>query len=45
MEFFPDELKIARVTLLFNNGSNSDLGNYIPIFGLPCFSKALEKNM
>ena len=25
---FPDELKIARVTPLFKNGSDSDLGNY-----------------
>ena len=40
---FPDKLKIARVTLLFKNGSDSDLGNYRPISVLPCFSKILEK--
>ena len=42
---FPDELKIARVTPLFKNGSDSDLGNYRPISVLPCFSKILEKIM
>ena len=40
---FPDELKIARVTPLFKNGSDSDLGNYRPISVLPCFSKLFEK--
>ena len=46
-EIFPDELKIARVTLLFNNRNNSGLGDYIPIslLVLPCFSKVLEKIM
>ena len=42
---FPDELKIARVTPLFKNGSDSDLGNYRPVYDLPCFSKILEKIM
>ena len=40
---FPDELKIARITPLFKNGSDSDLGNYRPISVLSCFSKILEK--
>ena len=40
---FPDELKIARITPLFQNGSDSDLGNYRPISVLPCYSKILEK--
>ena len=44
-ETFPDELKIARVTPLFKNGSDPDLGNYTPISVLPCFSKILEKIM
>ena len=44
-ETFPDELKIARVTPLFKNGSDSDLGNYTPVPVLPCFSKILEKIM
>ena len=42
---FPDQLKIARVTLLFKKESNSELGNYRPISVLPCFSKILEKIM
>ena len=42
---FPDKLKIARVTLLFKKGSDSELGNYRPISVLPCFSKILEKIM
>ena len=42
---FPDELKIARVTPLFKNGSDSDLQNYGSISVLPCFSKILEKVM
>ena len=42
---FPDELKIARATPLFKNGSDSDLVNYRPISVLTCFSKILEKIM
>ena len=42
---FPDESKLARVTPLLENGSDSDLGNYRPISVLPCFSKILEKIM
>ena len=42
---FPDELEIGRVTRLFKNGSDSDLGNYRPISVLPCFSKIYEKIM
>ena len=38
----PDELKIARVTPLFKNGSDSNLGNYRPISVSPCFSKILD---
>ena len=41
---FPDELKIARVTPLFKNRSDSGLGNYRPVPVLPCFSKILEKS-
>ena len=40
---FPDKLKIARVTPLFQGGENYELGNYRPISVLPCFSKILEK--
>ena len=42
---FPEEVKIARVTLIFKGGEISDLGNYRPISVLSCFSKILEKNM
>ena len=42
---FPDELKIARVTPLFKGGENYELGNYMPISVLSCFSKILEKIM
>ena len=42
---FPDKLKIARVTPLFKGGGNYELGNYRPIFVIPCFSKILEKIM
>ena len=44
-ETFPDKLKITRVTPLFKNGSDSNLGNYRPISVLPYFSKILEKIM
>ena len=42
---FPDKLKIARVTPLFKNESDSELGNYRLISVLPCFSKIFEKIM
>ena len=42
---FPDKLKIARVTPLFKEGENYELGNYRSISVLPCFSKILEKVM
>ena len=42
---FPDKPKIARVTPLFKEGENYELGNYRPISVLPCFSKILEKVM
>ena len=42
---FPDELKIARVTLIFKKGNNTLVTNYRPISVLPCFSKLLERIM
>ena len=42
---FPYKLKIAGVTPLFKNGSDSDLENFRTISVLPCFSKILEKIM
>ena len=42
---FPDELKIAKVTLVFKADDVNELGNYRPISVLPCFSKILERIM
>ena len=43
--FFPDELKIAKVTPVFKADDVNELGNYRPISVLPCFSKILERIM
>ena len=40
---FPDELKIARVTLIYIKNDKTDLGNYTSISVLQCFSKILEQ--
>ena len=42
---FPDDLKIAKVTLICKVGDNGDISNYRPISVLPCFSKILERLM
>ena len=42
---FPDEMKIARITLIYKGGDKEDVANYRPISVLPCFSKILEKIM
>ena len=39
---FPDKLKIARVTRIFEKGNNTLVTNFRPISVLPCFSKLLE---
>ena len=44
-DVFPDVLKIARVTPICKGDDSSDVGNYIPISVLPCFSKILEPIM
>ena len=38
----PDQLKIAKVTPLYKNNDEINLGNYRPISVLLCFSKILE---
>ena len=40
---FPEEMKVARVTLIFKGGEVSDLETYRPISILCYFSKILEK--
>ena len=42
---FPDDLKIAKVTLIYKADDRSDLSNYRPISVLSCFSKILERIM
>ena len=41
---FPNKVKIARVTPIFKEGENYELGNYRLISVLPCFSKIVEKS-
>lgn len=40
---FPDELKVARVTVLHKGGPKDDLNNYRPISILSVFSKIIER--
>ena len=42
---FPDDLKIAKVTLIYKADNSSNISNYRPISVLPCFSKMLERIM
>ena len=40
---FPDELKIARVRLIYKEGPKTDVSNYRPISLLGSISKICEK--
>ena len=42
---FLDEMKIARITPIYEGGDKEDVVNYRLISVLPCFSKILEKTM
>ena len=42
---FPDSLKIAKVTPIFNSGAKDNGSNYRPISIVPVFSKVLERIM
>ena len=42
---FPEELKLARITPVFNKGSRFDIDNYRPITVLSNLSKLFEKAM
>ena len=42
---FPDQMKFAKVSLIFKGGNNLQAENYRPISVLPLFSKVLEKIM
>ena len=41
--YFPNSMKIARVSPLYKKGSKTDPGNYRPISVLPIVSKVFEK--
>ena len=43
--FFPDHMKIAKLTPVFKGGDSADLSNYHPISVLSCFFKILERLM
>ena len=42
---FPNQLKLAKVFPIFENGSKSDPSNYRPISILPTISKIFEKHV
>ena len=42
---FPDDLKIAKVTLIYKAGNSCNISSYRPISVLLCFPKMLEQIM
>ena len=42
-ETFPNDLEIARITLILKKGDKSNPGNYPPIASLPFVSKFIER--
>ena len=45
MLIFPDDLKIAKVTLIYKADNSSNISNFRAISVLQCFSKMLERIM
>lgn len=43
--YFPDSLKLAKVSPIFKTGKKTDPGNYRPISVLPVISKIFEKTI
>ena len=41
--YFPEELKIGRITPIFKKGSKTLINNYRPVCNLSPFSKIFEK--
>jgi len=43
MKSFPDDLKVAKITPIFKDGSMFMTDNYRPVAGLPILSKVYER--
>ena len=41
--YFPDVLKVGKITPIFKKGNPEDIGNYRPVSTLPIFGKIFEK--